>query len=147
MVLLREPVARAISNYRHQVQRGDESRSPVEAFIDPEANGPSRPNHYKRRGLYADQLERILSVYRRDHLLGLRSEDLFQHPAATYAQVLRFLQLDPSPLPREAMAENVGRITIAIPDVVRDHLRDFYRQPNEKLQQLLPEFPLWSETA
>lgn len=43
--------------------------------------------------------------------------------------------------------ENVGRAKAPIPAAVREHLREFYREPNEQLQALLPTFPVWTEEA
>jgi len=145
ILLLRNPVSRAISHYGHQVQRGVEQRTPAEALMSPEGSRQGKPNHYKRRGLYAEQIEQVLRFYRREQLLVLRSEDLFADPFAAYAQVQRFLALDPQPLPPASAAENVGRAKAEIPIEVKHHLEDFYRVPNQQLQALLPEFPIWTE--
>ena len=132
-------------HYGHQVQRGVEQRSPAEALMSSEPSGQGKPNHYKRRGLYAEQIEQVLRFYPREQLLVLRSEDFFADPAEAYAQVQRFLGLDPQPLPRSSAAENVGRAKAEIPMEVKQHLETFYRGPNQQLQALLPEFPIWSE--
>jgi hypothetical protein len=143
VLLLRDPVARAISHYGHQVQRGRESRSAHEALMAPDPLPNGRVNHYKRRGLYADQIEQVLRFFAREQLLILKSEDLFADPEAVYLQVQEFLGLDPRPLPPLARATNVGRSKPVLDDAVRDHLRSFYSAPNERLKQLLPEFALW----
>jgi hypothetical protein len=100
-------------------------------------------NHYKRRGLYADQIEQMLRFFSREQLLILKSEDLFADPEAVYLQVQQFLGLDPHPLPPLARATNVGRSKPVLDDAVLDHLRSFYIPPNQRLKQLLPEFALW----
>lgn len=41
--------------------------------------------------------------------------------------------------------ENVGRARTHVPVEVREHLRSFYREPNQRLQALLPEFPIWND--
>ena len=110
---------------------------------DPPAKG--KPNHYKRRGLYADQIKQVLSLYPREQLLVLRSEDFFAQPAEVYAQVQEFLGLSPEPLPPLSPVENVGRAKASIPAEVREHLGEFYREPNRQLSELLPDFPIWSE--
>ena len=143
IVLLRNPVARAISHYGHQLQRGVEQRSAADALMGADPSGKGKPNHYKRRGLYAEQLEQVLQLYPREQLLVLRSEDFFADPATSYATVQRFLDLDLQPLPPLSAPENVGRAKTEIPPEVRAHLHDFYREPNQRLQALLPEFPLW----
>ena len=50
---------------------------------------------YRARGDYAEQLERWLSVFDRDQLLLVRSEDLFRDPAVTLDRVERFVGLEP----------------------------------------------------
>jgi len=75
----------------------------------------------------------------------LRSEDFFAQPAAAYARVQAFLGLAEQPLPPLSPVENVGRAKTPIPAEVREHLRAFYREPNQQLQALLPTFPIWRE--
>jgi hypothetical protein len=147
IVLLRNPVSRALSHYGHQVQRGVEQRPPAEALMAPDPSFQGKPNHYKRRGLYAQQLEQLLRFYPREQLLVLRSEDFFAEPAAAYRQVQRFLGLELKPLPPASGAENVGRTKAEIPAEVKQHLEAFYREPNRQLQSLLPDFPLWADSA
>ena len=55
------------------------------------------------------------------------------------------LGLSPQPLPPLSPVENVGRARAPIPAEVREHLRSFYREPNQRLQALLPEFPIWKD--
>ncbi len=86
----------------------------------------------------------MLCSYRRDQLLVLRSEDFFADPAHAYGQMQRFLDLDPQPLPPASAAEHVGRANAEIPIAVKHHLESSYRGPNQQLQDLLPEFPIWS---
>ena len=145
ILLLRNPVSRAISHYGHQVQRGVEHRSPAEALMSSERSSQGKHIHYKRRGLYAQQIEQMLGFYRRDQLLVLRSEDFFADPAHAYGQVQRFLELDLQPLPPASAVEIVGRAKAEIPIEVKQHLQSFYRGPNQQLQALLPDFPIWSE--
>ncbi|MGH9004591.1 MAG: sulfotransferase family protein [Acidimicrobiia bacterium] len=110
VVLLRDPVERAWSQYRHMVRLGYETL----AFPDALAAEQSRcagdiaalaadPDHdakalllysYAARGHYADQLARWYAAYPEDRMLVLRSVDLFGDPAGTYATLLAFLGLD-----------------------------------------------------
>ena len=103
IVLLRNPVARAISHYGHQLQRGVEQRSAADALMGADPSGKGKPNHYKRRGLYAQQLEQVLQHYPREQLLVLRSEDFFAQPADSTPPCSVFLgsissRCRPSPL-------------------------------------------------
>jgi Sulfotransferase domain len=111
VVLLRDPVERAWSQYRHMVRLGYETLAFADALA---AEGPrcaadvaalaADPDHeakdllrysYAARGHYADQLARWRAVYPEDRILLLRSADLFGDPPGAYATVLAFLGLDP----------------------------------------------------
>lgn len=110
IALLREPVARAYSHYRHAVRLGlEESPSFAEAVAREEsrlageherivadgkyASFHHRHHSYLARGLYAEQLRAWFAFFPRDRFLILRSEDLFARTAATFARVLAFLGL------------------------------------------------------
>jgi hypothetical protein len=92
VVLVRDPVARLRSHYRHQVQRRAEHR-PL-----PEAASPGSP--YVRASSYLACLGPYLESPLRDRLLAVRTDDL-DHPDA-WAAVLAHAGLEPSPLPTGA---------------------------------------------
>jgi len=111
IVLLRDPVDRALSHYHHEVALGREPLPFAEA-IDAEAERtggeeerlarePGYFSHawwdytYVARGRYAEQLERWLARFSREQLLVLASEDLAAEPAQTYGRVLEFLGRSP----------------------------------------------------
>ena len=52
------------------------------------------------------------------------------------------LGLSPQPLPP---VENVGRARTPVPVEVREQRHSFYRELNQRLQTLLPEFPIWND--
>src|SRR5207248_1607104 len=96
IALLRDPVSRAFSQWQHNASRGREHLG-FEAALDAEMErlaGESErlvadPSYlsdahrlwsYASRGEYADQLERWLACYRREQVLVLRSEDLYEQP-------------------------------------------------------------------
>ncbi len=127
VVLLRDPVRRAISHYHHECRAGRESRPIETAMTAPEAdathamtpaedldwyrgfqaNRPASaralvaryPIHraYLAFSRYADQLQRWLHAFDRSELLILRSEDLFADVAGTLARVCQFVGLPPPP--------------------------------------------------
>jgi hypothetical protein len=111
IVLLRDPVNRAYSHYLLERTRGDE---PLEfsAALDAEprrlqdeeprlcrepAYRSEAHKHfsYTARGIYAPQLERWFESFPREQFLLVRSEDLYQRTAGTYAEVTGFLGIDP----------------------------------------------------
>lgn len=110
IVLLRDPVARAVSHYHHNVRHNLE-RLPLEQALAEEADRlapewerlAEEPDHrairlrrfsYVARGRYAEQLERWFASYDRDQFLVLRSEDLFGSPAESFDRVTDFLGVE-----------------------------------------------------
>ncbi len=109
VVLVRNPVDRAVSHYRHEVRAGTETLSFEEALDrEPErlageaekmAADPRYRSHpwdrfaYVARGRYAEQLERWRRVFPPDRFLVVKSEDLYEEPAKVYREILRFLDL------------------------------------------------------
>jgi hypothetical protein len=106
LVLLRDPVARAWSHWRMEYARGAETqpfawciREGRMRLFESEPWGVHREFSYVERGYYGEQLERLFSLFPRGQVLALRAEALRDDPAATLAQVRRFLGLAPAPAP------------------------------------------------
>ncbi len=106
IVVLRDPVARAVSHYRHEVAMGREYLPFEEAIAIEEerraraaaAGPPGRETwlhaSYKARGLYLEQLQRLEAVIPRERILVLGSGALLRDPASTVATALDFLGLE-----------------------------------------------------
>ena len=143
IVMLRNPVNRAISHYGHAYRNHRETRPPEVALMSDFTSNGNHANHYKSRGLYAKQLKHFFSLYPRANILIIKSEEFFDKPSTTYEQVLNFLNLESRPLPSNARARNVSNAKPVISDAVRHHLQLFYQKPNQDLQNLLGHFPGW----
>jgi hypothetical protein len=144
ILMLRDPVKRAISHYGHRISNGLEKRTIEDALLSSEGREPGLRNFYKTRGLYAEKLSEFLRYYDRSQFLILKSEELFAQPADVYGRVQDFLGLTPTPLPAGMKAHNVGRKRDAVPESVLSHLAEFYAEPNRQLSLLLPDFEVWS---
>jgi hypothetical protein len=151
IVLLRDPVDRALSHYYHEVALGREPLS-FEAALEREEErtrgevermleDPGYFSHawwdftYRARGRYAEQLERWLAVFRPEQLLVLRSDELAERPGPTYARVLEFLGSAPHELEGYPLV-----FTREYPDMkpeTRRMLADYYAEPNRRLHELL----------
>jgi len=151
IVLVRNPVDRALSQYTHEVALGREPL-PFEEALDAEEERlrgeqermVSDPSYfsrewwshtYKARGRYAEQLERWLAVFPREQLLVLPSDDLGSDPARAHAQVLEFLgassqRLDAYPRVYEREYEPMQPET-------RERLAAEFELPNRRLYELL----------
>lgn len=102
IVLLRDPVRRAISHY-HMEKARDAERLPLPlAFLaEPwrlsrcrdarAADAATRVHSYRRRGLYSAQLKNVYASFDRRQVLVVRSESLLNHHDATLRRVFAFL--------------------------------------------------------
>ena len=144
IVLLRDPVDRAFSHYRHEASRHGETRGFEVAIAEEQARlehgaDDGEPALDKRaylaRGLYAAQLERWFSVYPRPQLLALWSDDLFADPARVYAEVTNFLGLPP--VQPETFRVHYPSPPGQLDEGTREQLTAFFREPNRRLAALL----------
>lgn len=156
ILLLRNPVNRAISHYKHTYRNGRETRSMSEALLSNEGRDrwgmPCDINHYLAQGQYAEQLERYMNLFDPAQMLILKSEEMFQAPDSVFAKVLKFLGLIDLPLAcRDAL--NVGSrknrslpaSSLAVSSDVDRRLRLHYEPWNERLKRLVPDFDIWSD--
>jgi Sulfotransferase domain len=100
VVLLRDPVARAISHYAMAVDSGLQRRSfddalRADAAIQERIWGV-RSHLYIDLGMYAAQVRRYLDTFGRDRVLILESATLRKSRRAVLTQIARFLGIDPS---------------------------------------------------
>ncbi len=148
LVLLRDPVDRAISQHRMMVHGGREPASLAEAIeLEPARIGPelelvasghaemvdsmSAFYSYVARGRYAEQLDRWTRHFDRGQMLVLRAEDLYGDPHTTYPRVLRFLGL--APHEPEFKVWHRGRITDPVDPADRARLAELFAEPNRRL--------------
>jgi hypothetical protein len=151
VVLLRNPVDRALSHYHHEIALGREQLTFEEAIAaEPErtrgeeerlSGEPDYFSHawwdytYLARGRYAEQLERWLAVFPREQLLVVASGELAAEPGQTYALVVEFLgapghELESYPRVYE---QSYGEMR---PDT-RRRLAEYFAEPNRRLYELL----------
>ena len=140
IVLLRDPVERALSQVFHSRRLGLEPLGLEQALaaealrlegaeaVLAAADGRHRSHQehsYLARSRYEQQLPRFEALFPAEQLLVLRSEDLFAQPGRVWGQVLAFLELEPLPLPPLAQPANTGRgEAAAVPAAVRQALRE-----------------------
>jgi len=159
IVLLRDPVLRAFSHYRHTRERNLEPLS-FEAAIeaeprrlagigdrmerDPTLNSRSHQLFsYVTRGIYVDQLRRWMDVFPKDRLLVLRSEDLYRNTSGIYAEVLEFLHLRSLDLGFYPAFTERRSDNPKIPPVAKAHLRELFAPHNARLASLLGRDMAW----
>lgn len=158
IALLRNPIDRAYSHYRHARRAGWERGTFAEAIAGEIERTPAAsrriladPRHdveehelrsYLSQGLYAEHLARWWTLPgMRDRTLVLQSEPYFRDPATAAARALEFLGLPPDPLPCGPL--NVGGYGEEIDAGLRRQLRNFFAPHNEALFGMLGERYDW----
>jgi len=156
VVLLRNPVSRAYSHYYHEVSAGHEKISTFEeaiaceeARIDKEAEELARNeqyisyNHrhfsYLARGIYVDQLKVWMSLFPKEQILILKSEDFYADPAAGLKQVLEFINVPTIGL-KEQKEEYEQMNTTRPPQMnpaTRKRLLEYFEPHNARLYEYL----------
>lgn len=150
---LREPAARAYSNYLRSRHFGFESESFERALALEEERERAlpdelrfiRPHAYASRGMYADLLAIYFELFGPERILCVRFEDIALDPGGVAARVHRFLGVEARP----EDGKSLGRVNEAPvvsgengpPQAALAALRERFREPNRRLAALLgPSF-------
>lgn len=150
ILLLRDPVERALSQFAHSRRLGLEPLELEQALkaeeerlegaeevlaADDGCHRSHQEHSYLARSRYEIQLERWLSLFPREQLFLCRSEELFEQPEQLWAELLAFLQLQDVPLPLKGRKSHVGsraldnRATVRLAEIradLREQLVDTY---------------------
>lgn len=148
IVLLRDPVARAWSDYTmHRTRNPEETRS-FEQAIDDELSGACIDfrRTYLHQGIYEPHLRRWLELFPREQLLILRSEDFFRDPRGVLSQVYSFVGL-PSFDPANLAVLNKGDYRASMLPKTRSRLRELFAPHNRRLYDLLAVDFGWEEES
>jgi hypothetical protein len=158
LVLLRDPVERAFSAYKHELARGYETETSFERAlalepgrlageIDRIRNEPGYLSHshrhhsYLDRGHYAEQLEVLYGLFGRERVHVAFAEDFFTEPEPCYDAMIDFLGLPPW---RPATFErHNARPGSPLPATLRTRLTEHFKPHDERLEVLLGEVPPW----
>ncbi|MEM7324262.1 MAG: sulfotransferase domain-containing protein [Actinomycetota bacterium] len=151
MVMLRDPVRRAESHFHHSVSHGHEDLDFHQALaaegarIDGEIEkmeqdwsywSHSHEHHsYFSKGVYVEQLERLFRFYPRDQVMVIQSEEFYRNSNRVLAEVTDWLGLQTVTL--EEKDDRNGHAYKRMDEEMRAHLIELYREPNERLFDLL----------
>jgi hypothetical protein len=154
IVLLRNPIDRAYSDYQQQVVKERKETRTFEEAIGAEerrlfekegktSGHEERVNlndviytQYLSRGIYADQLPPWSKVFGDEQILMLKSEDFFEHTRDTLKLALKFLDL-PDWEPEAWKIRNKGKYEQKMDPATRRHLEDFFEPHNRRLYEYL----------
>lgn len=159
VVMLRDPVERAFSAYKHEFARGYESASFEDALRmeDQRLTGEvdrmradmryeslaHRHQSYRHRGHYAEQLERVFRFFPRHQVHIMDSEAFFAQPVSEYSSLLAFLGLRAFEPAR--FDQHNGRPSVPMDPAIQGQLEDYYRPYDERLVSLLGRTPHWMQ--
>lgn len=151
--ILREPVARAFSNYKWSCMHGLETE-PFEKAIQIEtcreqeykmSHRFSRPFSYFSRGLYYQHLLPYFNLFKRNQILVTRFEDIIEQPKELTKKICNFLQIS-----IEESFFNFGVVNpskkenLILPKPLQTKLEQAYLIPNSQLKTLLDnDFKIW----
>lgn len=153
IILLRNPVDRAVSHYFHEV-RGGRENLPIDEALEAEENRirpeliklqqdktyhsiSYRNYSYKMRGVYIDQIKSYLQFFNRNKLYIIKSEEFFENPLATLKGLFAFLEVDESFIPRVVKPSKIGKYTDNQFDGAKQKLRTYFDPHNKKLYEFV----------
>lgn len=149
IVMLRDPVERAISHHNHETVLGFESLDLRTALASEGTRLTGAEDRlrnlgrcfahqhysYVSRGLYLQQLERWWQLVDRSRMYVCLSEQLFADPLGGLARICDFLGLEPH-VPASLRPRNVKPRRAPPADVVAA-LRERFTEPNRQLAEVL----------
>lgn len=140
IVILRDPVERAYSNFLHLVR---DNREPLTDFYQAFQQEEIRMNngwewfwHYKRLGLYYVQLRRYFENFSQDQMRIYLYEDFANNSADLLKDCFQFLNVDKKFIPDMSMKVNASGVPKS------KYLNSFLRRQNpikKIIKPLLPE--------
>jgi hypothetical protein len=156
IVLLRNPIDRAYSDYQHKYREGREPLRSFREAIEAEdhrlrgeketmlANEDyASPNYrkysYLSRGVYVDQVKEWSKYFGEDQILVLKSEDFLERPRDALASVHEFLGLPPweaVALGDDPEVSHKGSYKKLDP-AIRERLESYFEPHNQRLYEFL----------
>ncbi len=152
IVLLRNPVKRAISHHQHMVWEGFESVEDLDEALDLESERlagieqrlladptlVSRPHQhfsYIARGHYVQQLEKLFAHFDRKNVLVMATETMISDSEASLSAIQRFIGLEPDPS-IQLEKRNASSKFEPRPETLQ-RLGEEYAESNQKLASLM----------
>ncbi len=159
VAMLRDPVERAYSAWKHESARGFETEdfSTALALEDERLDGEvermiadplyqsfaHRHQAYRRRGQYADQLRDFLNHFDRSQLHVLYSESFFAEPSVEFARLCTFLDVDAPPMME--YDQHNSRPSRSMPMEARKRLLDHFRPLDSDLEEIVGRRSPWCD--
>ncbi|NEP09405.1 MAG: tetratricopeptide repeat protein [Symploca sp. SIO2C1] len=145
IVVLRNPVDRALSHYYMCTRQSRDKRSLEKAILSgiKDVNNKSYLNlfnnckisSYLKRSQYIENLSRWMELFSKEQFLIIKSEDLFAEPATIINQVFNFLGVEPYEL--QVYSNKTKNSYPPISPSMRQTLNDYFRPFNQQLEEYL----------
>lgn len=147
IVMVRNPTARAISDFYMNIDLGAEKRGDIEAVMMSELEilgGMTTitqetlqqlPSRYLAEGVYIDFLKSWMNVFPKEQFLILQTEELGKNPEDTMKQAFNFLGVADYRLPSYKKI-NEGSYS-QVNDSLRQKLAEFFKPHNQRLEEFL----------
>ena len=150
IIIFRNPVDRAYSNYQLGIRKKTETLS-FEDAIDEEMNflekhsfreSVDRRRSYLSKGFYESQIKIWFNVFPREKIHILSTEDMQKNPEKTLLKIFQFLVIPNYTLknPQKQKSSEYKKMD----DKTREILLDFYKPHNEKFFQIIQERFDWN---
>lgn len=157
VMMVRNPVERAFSAYKHEYARGYETETferalaleqeRIEGELERIRQAPTyssyalRHNAYVTRGQYADQLDRLTEAVGAKNVYTLDADRFFMHSNTEFTLLNEWLGLD-TWLPSKVQRWN-ARTSAPMPDPIREHLTEHFAPYDKALEKYLGRPPSW----
>ena len=150
IIIFRNPVDRAYSNYQLGIRKKTETLS-FEDAIDEEMNflekhsfreSVDRRRSYLSKGFYENQIKIWFNVFPREKIHIISTEDIQKNPEKTLLKIFQFLVIPNYTLknPQKQKSSEYKKMD----EKTRKILLDFYKPHNEKFFQIIQERFDWN---
>lgn len=144
VVILREPVSRAVSNYRFSMDHGVESL-PIDQALTPEAEKrpydrqkiSTSPFSYLKRSCYINDLQPWTNIVPKDRIHIVLFEELVAGEEV-FDELCLFLGIEP--FKPQGMGHVVNAANEPMPEIspeLRKRLKEYFQEPNARLEKFL----------
>lgn len=162
VVMLRDPVERAFSAWKHERARDFETENFIDALAleeerldgeiermlaEPGYQSYSHRHHaYRRRGEYGDLLADVVDRIGRSRLHVMFSESFFSEPEREFERLCEFLGAT-SPPANVSHERHNARPSDDMPDEARARLVAHFEPLDQRLEDVIGERPPWERTS
>jgi hypothetical protein len=145
IMLLREPVERAISQYWMEFNRGTEHLPIDEALVPMAARESSRNangvfkalyhHSYLLRGIYHTQLDEVFKFFPKEHVLIVMFDQFVSNTTEVMWKIAEFLGVEPNWEYDDQTAKFASDYGYRCPPEVEQRLADYFVVPNQLLTE------------